>query len=118
MNAFDYATSASTARRLLTRYGAAATLKRTGSGAYDPTTGTNTPVVTTLQTTAAVFAMPQQYIKDSLVLLGDQQALCDPAAPIEQGDTLTWMGRDYEVVNVRPVAPAGVPVLFEAQIRG
>jgi hypothetical protein len=31
---------------------------------------------------------------------------------------LTWQGKDYTVVNVKPVSPAGVPVLYEAQIRG
>lgn len=116
---YDYeGVSAATASRLLARFGAAATIKRTAPGAYDPATGTSTPVVTQLPTTAVVLAMPQQYVNGTLVLIGDQQALCDPSVPIEQGDALNWRGKDYEVVNVRPVAPAGIPVLFEAQIRG
>lgn len=118
MSAFDYATSASTARRLLAQFGAPATIKRTGAAVYNPATGTSVPAVTQLPTTAAVFAMPQKYINGTLVLEGDQQAYCDPGVPVLQGDVFNWQGKDYQVVNVKPLAPAGVPVLFEAQIRG
>lgn len=115
---FDYPKTAATAARLLKRFGASAVLKRTGAEAYDPATGTSTPTTTSLPTTAAVFAYDQKYIDGTLILHGDQQALCDPSVEPKQGDVLTWKGRDYTVIAVTPLAPAGVPVLFEAQIRG
>lgn len=115
---FNYPKTAATATRLLQRFGAACMLKRTGPAAYDPATGASAPTETSLATTAAVFAYAQKYIDGTLILQGDQQALCDPATEPKQGDALTWQGRDYTVVAVKPVAPAGVPVLFEAQIRG
>lgn len=118
MSAFDYVNSASTAKRLLARFGAAAVLKRTGAAAYDPTTGTMQPTVTSLPTIAAVFAYKQQYINGTLILQGDQQAFCTPDVEPKQGDVMAWQGKDYTVVNVKPLAPAGVPVLFEAQLRG
>lgn len=115
---FDYPKTAATATRLLKRFGAACTLKRTGPAEYDPATGTNAPTITSLATTAAVFAYAQKYIDGTLILQGDQQALMDPATEPKQGDVLVWQGTDYTVVAVKPVSPAGVPVLFEAQIRG
>jgi hypothetical protein len=118
MTAFTYPNTAATATRLLQRFGAACTLKRSGPAAYDPATGTVEPTLDTLATTAAVFAYPQKYIDGSLILQGDQQAFCVPGVEPKQGDVLSWQGIDYTVISVKPVAPAGVPVLFEAQLRG
>lgn len=118
MTAFNYPATAATATRLLERFGAACTLKRQTTGMYDPATGT-TPVTTTqLATTAAVFAYAQSYIDGTLIRQGDQQAFCAPGVEPKQGDRLAWQGRDYEVVSVKPTNPAGVPVLYEAQLRG
>ena len=49
---FNYAATATTATRLLTRFGAAATLKRETVGAYDPDTGTSPVTTTSLSTTS------------------------------------------------------------------
>lgn len=116
--AFDYARIQVTASGLLVRFGAAATLKRTTAGAYDPATGTSTPSIASMTTTAAVFSYDQKYIDGTLILQGDQQAFCAPGVEPKQGDAMTWQGKDYTVVSVKPVSPAGVPVLFEAQLRG
>ena len=118
MTAFNYPNTAATATRLLQRFGAAATLKRQTTGTYDPTTGTSPVTTTSMATTAAVFAYPQGYIDGTLILQGDQQAYMAPGEAPKQGDKLAWQGKDYEVVSVKPVSPAGVPVLYEAQIRG
>lgn len=118
MTAFDYAVTAATATRLLQRFGAAATLKRQTAGAYNPATGAAAVTVTSLATTAAVFAYPQKYIDNTLILQGDQQAYLAPGVAPQQGDRLAWQGKDYEIVVVKPVSPAGTAVLYEAQIRG
>lgn len=115
---FNYPATAATATRLLQRFGAPATVKRTTAGTYDPATGTSTPSVASLPTTAAVFAYAQKYIDGTLILQGDQQAYCAPGVEPKQGDVLTWQGDDWTVVSVKPTSPAGVPVLFEAQLRG
>ena len=118
MSAFDYTSTAATSQRLLTRFGADCTVNHPSGTAYNPATGTMTPTVTSTPSVAAVFAFPQKYIDGTLILQGDQKALCAPSVAVTQGDTLTWQGRDYTVVNVKPVSPAGVVVLYEAQIRG
>lgn len=118
MTAFNYPATAATATRLLERFGAAATIRHPTGTVYDPATGTMVPAYSDTATTAAVFAYSQRYIDGTLIRQGDQQAYCAPAVAPVQGDRLTWQGTDYEVVAVKPVAPAGVPVLYEAQLRG
>lgn len=115
---FNYPKTAATATRLLQRFGAPAKIERQGAAAYNPETGQVEPTITTLATTAAVFAYAQKYIDGTLVLQGDQQAFCAPSVAPVQGDGFQWKGKRYAVVSVKPVAPAGVAVLYEAQIRG
>lgn len=116
---FNYAATAATATRLLQRFGASATLKRQTAGEYDPVTGTTPDATTTeLATTAAVFAYDQKYIDGTLILQGDQRAYIVPANEPKQGDLLAWQGRDWSIVAVKPISPAGVPVVYEAQLRG
>lgn len=114
---FNYPATAATATRLLERFGAAAVLVRTTTGAYDPATGSNTVTVANLATTAAVFAYDQKYIDGTLILAGDQLAYCAPGVTPKQGDSLAWNSKTYTVIAVKPTSPAGVPVLYEAQIR-
>jgi hypothetical protein len=118
MTSFNYAATAATATRLLTRFGAPATIKREVAGTYDPATGTATVTETVFQTIAAVFAYDQKYINGTLILSGDQIAYLIPTVAPKQGDRLVWQGIIYTVVFVKPVSPAGVPVIYEAQIRG
>ena len=114
---FNYPATAATATRLLQRFGASCVLKRQTAGAYSPSTGSATPSTASLATTAAVFAYDQKYIDGTLIKQGDQRAYCAPATEPKQGDQLTWQSIKYTVIAAKPVSPAGVPVLFEAQIR-
>lgn len=118
MSQFNYSKTAATALSLLQRFGAAATVHRVTEATYDPATGTMTPTETIHATTAAVFAYAQKYIDGTLIKEGDQQAYCAPGVEVKQGDGMTWQGKRYTVVSVKPVSPAGVPVLYEVQIRG
>jgi len=118
MAGFNYPGIAATATRLLQRFGAACTVKRLTGSVYDPATSTNVPTYAETASTAAVFAYEQKYIDGTLIRQGDQRAFCAPGAEVRQGDKLVWQGKTFEVVASKPVSPAGVPVLYEAQIRG
>lgn len=118
MTTFNYPATAATATRLLLRFGAAAVLVRKTPGTYDPATGTTPVTDTILSTVAAVFAYDQNYVDGTLVLQGDHLAYCAPGVEPKQGDRFTWNSKTYTVISVKPTAPAGVPVLFEAQLRG
>src|SRR5690606_41516606 len=107
---FNYTATAATATRLLERFGAAATIKRQTTGAYDPVLGYAPVVTTSLPTTAAVFDYPQGFIDGTNILQGDRRAYCAPGDAPKQGDVLTWQGTDLAVVSGRPVAPSGLAV--------
>ncbi|MGY3265803.1 hypothetical protein [Lysobacter sp. HA35] len=118
MTAFDYARTAATATRLLQRFGAAATLKRRADATYDPTTGTTAATVTPLATTAVVIDYDAKSIDGTLIRQGDRRGYLIAAVAPRQDDALTWQGADLTVIAVRILAPAGVAVLYEAQLRG
>lgn len=125
MSQFNYPATAATATKLLQRFGAACTINRSIEGAYDPATGETIPTFDVLPTVAAVFAYAQKYIDGTLILQGDQQAYCAPGVAPVQGDAFVWpvdvpdvQPVTYTVIAVKPVSPAGIPVLFEAQLRG
>lgn len=115
---FNYQRTAETASRLLARFGAVCLLKRRGDAAYDPATGTTAPVVADLQTVAVVVDYDARHIDGTLIRQGDRRGYLDAAVAPRQGDALAWQGATLTVVAVRPLSPAGVPVLFEVQLRG
>lgn len=118
MSSFDYATTAATASRLLTRFGAACTLTRTTAGAYDPVTATAAETTTSLATVAAVFDYAQSYVDGTLVLAGDKQVFMASSPVPKQGDRFTWQGVALTIVNAKAISPAGTPVLYECVCRG
>lgn len=118
--AFDYADLALTADELLREFGAGATLSRTIAGGYDPATGISAPESVDVQNiTAVCIDFDAKFIDGSLIVRGDKQVFvsaADVALPLA-GDKFTWQGGEFSVISVTPLAPAGVDVLFELQIR-
>jgi hypothetical protein len=115
---FDYARTAATVTRLIASFGALATLLRRADAAYDPATGTTSPVVSSHNVVAVVMAYDQRAIDGTLIRQGDSRAYLDCTVVPRQDDKLLWQGAELTVIAVRPLSPAGTPVLFEAQLRG
>lgn len=118
MTAFDYAAMATTALRLLARFGASATVASKSSGAYNASTGVSTVTSTNNTTTAVVLDYAAKYIDGTLILQGDKRAILASTVAPKQGDTLTFSGETYRFVAVTPIAPAGTPVAYDCQVRG
>ena len=132
--AFDYYGTAADTLAALLEYGAAdpgVTLTRTTPGAYDPaTSSTAPPVVLTTAGVGLVFdyglhASGASTHDGTLIQAGDKQcylAALDAAgvaiaAPVKGDKALAPDGVTYGVENVKTLAPAGVPVLYELQLR-
>lgn len=115
-----YADLALTADELLTEFGAGATLSRTVAGGYDPATGISAPESVDVQSiTAVCIDYDAKYIDGTLIIRGDKQVFMsakDVTLPMA-GDRFAWQGADYAVIAVAPLAPAGLTVLFELQVR-
>jgi hypothetical protein len=118
--AFDYADLALSADELLAEFGAVAQTVHTTAGTYDPEAGTSTPESTTTQdVTAVCIDYESKFIDGALILRGDKQVFMSArgvTAPVA-GDKFTWQAAEYAVIAVTPLAPAGVVVLYELQVR-
>ncbi|KAF1045609.1 hypothetical protein [Xylophilus sp.] len=118
MSAFSYATMAATASRLLKRFGAKASISRIVDGSYDPATGNNPGGTQVFPTVAAIIDYEDRLVDGTMILRGDLRALMDPRVQPIQGDRLTWKGKSFAVISVKAVSPAGLVVLYDAQVRG
>lgn len=126
--AFDYIESARDAFDALADAGALASLTWETAGTYDPEAGTAPTVATVATTWGAIFEYSSRQVgtqPDSLIRVGDRQlflAALDLAGgtvpePPPGARVVGPDGGAYVVVNPKTMAPAGVPVLYELQVR-
>lgn len=133
MAAFNYPRIASTAQRLLERFGQEIIFKRKEAGAYNPATGkVEYGFLGERWSEYPIWAVVLQYdlvdVDNTLILADDVRVMLSPLLPfkpaqsdvimlpvIEEGQVMGY--EDYEVVKGLTYAPAGVPVLYEAQAR-
>ena len=119
-----YSNAASTANKLLVKFGQPVTLTQITEGAYDPNTGTVVSAGTTYVGSGALFDYAQREIDGTLVQQTDRKLYLSAkqingqAMPVPQTqDTVTVGSAVYSVVRSMPLNPAGTDVLFEAQVR-
>lgn len=105
------------ATELLTEFGSIGQLKVVATGAYNPATGSASTSTAATDVTACVFDYASHMIDGTRIVTGDKQAYLTAAVTPKPGDVLAWQGVDYRVVTSKPLAPAGVLVLNELQIR-
>jgi len=118
---FDYARTAGTAKRLLTRFGQVVTVMREVAGGYDPTTGTVVPGSSEgYSIKGAVMNYRTQDVDGTRVLQSDKRILLAPDAAFapKPGDRVTLADTTVlTVISVRETNPAGTAVLYELQVR-
>lgn len=120
---FDYSRAAQSSLRLLERFGQTVFLRRVKADDYNPTAGTATQKVADYEGVGAFFDYAQRDIDGTLIREGDQRVLMAPTVPRPlTGDAVVApavndLERVFNVVQVRVVEPAGVPVLYELQVR-
>lgn len=119
----DYSANAATALRMLTNYGQSVTRRTYSAGTYDPATGSTTP--TTADTTrkgaafdySAMSVAGQQFVRGTLIESGDKKLYLDTQGAAEVTDHYIVNGKEYTVVSVGEINPAGIPVLFDLHLR-
>jgi len=118
---FDYDDAAATADELLAEFGQTCVLGSVADGEYDPEQSTAGPVSTAHEVTAALLAYPQKFVDGTLIRAGDKRALVSPlglTVTPKPGDTLTdAAGAVHQVIDAKPLAPAGTVVLWTLQVR-
>jgi len=129
-----YDRMASTALRLIERFGQTITLRDTVPGEYDPVTGSQTPDVEVDQPAQAIlqdYALQQSgmsYAEGTVIKQGDKKILVAAMTkdandqPVQlTPPTLTTIviadGATWTIVNIKEINPAGTPLVYELQGR-
>lgn len=117
---FNYAKTAATALRLLTRFGADVTLRNVPStGTYTPG-GTNVPGGPTDVTRKGAifdFGKGQVNAAGGLIQGGDKRLLMEVGVVPSLEDRVVANGVEYVIKGVGEVNPAGVPVVYDLHVR-
>lgn len=117
---FDYAAAAADAAELLAEFGATVTVTRTTAGTYDPDTGTTGAGASQTWTPSGVkLEYSASAVDGTHILSGDQRVYMSavPGLDPKAGDTVTLGAEVWRVVISRTLAPAGVAVLLDVQVR-
>jgi hypothetical protein len=114
--AFNYSKLLKTANKLITNFGAPVTVRRPGG-----VERINGNEVITPESSFQIVGVLTEYkaheIDGSRVLVGDMKFLAKADPAVAVGDILDVRG-GKRVVNAYPLAPAGMSLLFEIQLRG
>lgn len=115
---YDYSGVRSTAERLIAKFGQPATLitmTATGGDPWNPVTSeSETPV------TVAVFDFKNSDVDGTLIQQNDKRVYLSTnglSAVPETGNKLEVGGVRHEIISVSPLAPGGVDVRYELQVR-
>lgn len=117
--AFDYEEMAATALEMIADFGAPAAILTT-TAVYDPSTGTASGAPVSTPCTACVIDAEKSHIDGTLIQAGHRVALVPTQgiATPKPGEKLLWAGVEMPITTVKTLAPAGVAVLHELQVRG
>lgn len=116
---FDYTRVRATAERLLARFGQAVTLIKQGAAVgpeWNPTPGPGTEHIITAVDENSM----RRDLSGTLIGEGVHALIVSTSAGVEpsQADSIRMGGREYEIVEVKPLAPGGVVLLWECTIQG
>lgn len=118
---FNYANSAATARKLLTKFGQSMTVtSASGESVYDPGTGTTTvptPTITTANGVILSYKDGLTNIEGSLIQKSDKKILISISVPPGVDDTVLVGADTWHIIAVKELEPAGVNVMHELQVR-
>ena len=121
MSAF-YENLRSTATRLIAQYGSDVVVTRKTGGSYSPATRKVTGNSSSNFTASGVLTDIEESMGfgqggDSTVMQNDRALLISATNEILDDDTLTFNGRDWNIVNLKPINPGGTAVVYIAQVR-
>jgi hypothetical protein len=121
----DYTRMRAMANQQLKDKGLTCTITKQTAGTYSTSTGVASVSTSTQTAYGALFDYENKNIDGSLVKKGDRKlllaalntALAALTAP-SVNDTVSANSVTYTIVAIRPVAPSGVAVAYDCQIRG
>lgn len=119
MAQFNYARAASTAKRLISRFGQDVTLHVLSGGSGDPWNPQG-PIETTYTLKAAVMDYKSMEVDGTLILATDKKVIVSTEGVVEKpspSHSLTIGGVSHAIVNVAELNPGGAVVYYTLQVR-
>lgn len=116
--AFDYASMAATATRLLTDFGQTMVVRRLSGGTYNAVTGSVSGDTTTNTNVVGLFVqINAAYAQEFSIVAGDRIAIIDDTVAPLVSDRLVVSSAAYEIVAIASIDPAGTPLAYRVQVR-
>jgi hypothetical protein len=114
-----YAGLASTAANVLRSFGTSLTLRRRGTGKYDAATGRPTLTIADETVIGVVEDFKAFEVDNINVQRGDKRITiaAKDLAPMAVGDAIIDGTVEYSIVSISTVAPAGVGLVYQVQVR-
>jgi len=115
----DYAKTAASALKSLTKYGQSVTRRSYTAGTYDPAAGLVTPTTTDTTRKGALFdfGAGQTLERGTLIQGGDKRLLLDATATVSPQDHFIMGALEYVIVSIGEINPAGTVVLYDLHLR-
>jgi hypothetical protein len=103
------------------QFGMPMTLSTETAGVYDPATGViSNPTKVESPVSGLIMEYDSKDIDGSVIKIGDKKVLmtASDTTPEPTSDyTLTMGDKDWAVINCNPIAPAGLAIVYEVQVR-
>lgn len=114
-----YDNMAITAARLIGQFGLPINLKRTVGDGVDPVTGAETAGVETVYTPNGIFKeYDEKLIDGTRIQSGDRMLILDNTIEPIASDEIEIDGNYWNVVSpIKAKSPAGIPLVYIAQVR-
>lgn len=117
--AFDYSEIAAQTLELLAEFGEDITRRSYSIGKYSAATGANEIDFNDTARKGVLFSFGagQTLANSSLIQVGDMRLLVDASGIIDPQDHFVIAGKEYVIISMDVVAPAGLAVLYDLHIR-
>ena len=112
---FDYTKTKGTADRLINSFGAALAFSRETGETFDPSTGQTTSTTESFNRDVVWTEYRNQQIDGTAVQRGDARLIV--SGEVEIGDKVTKNGTEWRILDVNPLQPANLAVIYIAQAR-
>ncbi len=113
-----YTGLAATASRLLTDKGQTLTFSRNTSTGFNPATGVDSITTSNYTGKGAGSSYNRREIDGEIIQMNDVRLIIEAVTtPPLIGDSVTYNGTVYRVMDIKETSPAGIVVIYELKIR-
>ena len=117
---FDYGALATSAQLVIADFGQPVTISTDTLPVYDPVTGTATTTQLDETSVGVITSFESKDVNNTSILQSDKKLILSAIGitQIKSNSSVVIGTEQYSVISISKVAPAGVTVIYELQLRG